>query len=509
MLRHLPKFKYTGLTVILSNPSRFDTKILLSGNGGYFFESECLAPEINRYQCDIKLIDDTAPLLPETKVCLLMGEKAQRLFCDVTTTLDENRGSLLWRGNIPCISSFTAQDCMDMKNWEKLYNEAYQEADEYWSDETDSGDVFESKGRGRTKRKNYRFWLKSDTKKALRILENNGRIPSPHFPEPEYIINPSSKELIDVLRTVKNDWLYIDIETDLINPFLIRCIAFCFESKPNKVYVFNVLSCPDYRPAYDNLHHVLRALAMAIHDNTVVAHNGALFDYLVFALGYKIPIGKSAWDTMISASRIYPDIEKSLGHWISLLTYLEYHKNEGVHTYKTAAQCEQLMRYCGKDVYSMMLVKKAQDELANKDPGLKASIQQAQDSIRPYLINTILGIKYDEELRQEWIALNDRLMYQYLRMMRLAHGPDVEDLISNKKCVEYFHNRLGYKVVGRTETGAPSLKEDALLKLKLKHPDNIVIDLLLKYRGLQKESGTLQFKPWIKNETSIVTNTAS
>ncbi len=46
---------------------------------------------------------------------------------------------------------------------------------------------------------------------------------------------------------------------------------------------------------------------------------------------------------------------------MSLYTYEPYHKNEGNHSYRSTSQAEQLMLYCGKDVYGMMLVKKAQE----------------------------------------------------------------------------------------------------------------------------------------------------
>jgi hypothetical protein len=201
---------------------------------------------------------------------------------------------------------------------------------------------------------------------------------------------------------------------------------------------------------------------------------------------------------MVSASRIYPLIERSLGHWMSLLTFEEYHKNEGVHAYMNMEQARQLYAYCGKDVYGMMLVKKAQEEMASKDEGLKKSIKAANRAIYPYLVMTLTGVKYNDEKRQAWLKENDALLYEYLRIIRLLHGPGVPDLISNKACVNYFHGLLGYPVVGRSEdTGKPSLKEGHLLDLKVKHPDNVVIDFLIKYRGVQKESGTLNFKPYI------------
>ena len=480
----------------MSNPSRNDTEELISGKAGYIFNEECLRPEMNRLQCDIRLVDDPSPLLPDTKCVLLLGEKAHKLYTKAPTSLDENRGSPVIVNGIPCISTFTPQDAIDMRNYEQTHNPNYQTVEEFLTDEIAAGEVYESKGRGRTARSNYRWWLKQDTKKALRIVKNNGVLPSEAYPEPQYILRPSAAELITVLTTTKNDFFYFDIETDF-ETLDIRCIAFSFRSQPDVVYVFQVLDI-NYKPAYHDIAKILRAFAVAMRDNTSVAHNGALFDFLVFAIKLRIPIGRRVYDTLIAQHRIYPDIEKSLGHCISLWTYLPYHKNEGVHAYRSQMQADQLMYYCGKDVYGMMLVQVAQEQFASKDDGLRASIAQANRAVRPFLTMTYLGMHYNEAKRRAWVKENDRLMKQYLRMMKILHGPNIEPLISNKKCIEYFHKQLGYKIVGRSaKTGAPSLDEKALLQLKLKYPENIVIDILIKYRAKKKETGTLMFKPWI------------
>lgn len=494
MLRHKPQFGYSGLTIILSQGSRFDKTELLSGVGGWFFKEECLLPNLNIGQCDVRLIEDTSPLLPETKVILLLGERAHRQYTGANTTLDENRGSPIVKNGIPCVSSFLPQDAVDMKDYESKFNaEASSNMDMEGNEEAQAGEVFESKGRGKTARSNYRFWLKADTKKAIRILENGGKIPD-HGLRPRYYIRPPAEEVIDILTNTKGQDLFYDMETDFYS-LDMRCFAFSFSGTPQDIFVVPTLDI-DYRPAYgERTFRILRAKSIALRDNTTVAHNGSTFDFFVLAFKYGMAV-KNVYDTLVCNHRIYPTIEKSLGHCVSYWTYEAYHKNEGVHGYRNNEQAEQLYAYCGKDVFTMYLVKKAQLEFASKDAGLLASIDQAQRAIVPYLTTTIVGLKYNEELRQKWINENDRLMKQYLRIMSILTGPGIEPLISNKKCVEYFHNQLGYKAVMRTPKGEPSLKADALYKLALAH-DNPVIKILLKYREVQKATGTLNFKPWI------------
>lgn len=130
MLRHKPKLTYKGLTVILSNPSRFDNLNLLSAGGGRIFD-EALRPDFNRMNCDIRLKDDTSPFLDGTKCVLLLGNEASKQIINSDSSLGAIRGSVYFNSSssnipptIPIIPSFFPQDAADIKNYEKEYNEA-------------------------------------------------------------------------------------------------------------------------------------------------------------------------------------------------------------------------------------------------------------------------------------------------------------------------------------------------------------------------------------------------
>lgn len=220
-LRHKPKFDYSGLTIIMSQPSRHDKNKLIDGVAGYFFNNECLSPQINRFQCDIRLISDTSPLYPGTKVILLLGQKAFYEFTKISLTLSEARGSPYIINNIVCIPSFAPQDAIDPRDFESKFNKEASEEEDF---DSEGEDYVSEKGRNKTSRSNYRFWLKQDTKKAIKILENNGIIPEPEI-QPEYIIAPTSDEIIEILSTTKNKNLYIDIETDIYS-LDMRCFSF-------------------------------------------------------------------------------------------------------------------------------------------------------------------------------------------------------------------------------------------------------------------------------------------
>lgn len=494
MIRHLPTMGYSGLTIILSNPSRNDKNTLINPEttAGWFLDNECLYPHLNRYQCDIRLAEDHSPLVGGTKAILLLGQFAHSKYTQLLTTLDENRGSPTVVNGITCISSFTPQDAIDPMDFETRLNSEVKTIDDAEFSEDNLSELLESKGRGRTARSNYRFWLKHDVGKVIQILQNNGRVPSHGF-EPRFHLWPSAETVINLLSTIKGQDFFFDMETDFISAHM-RCFAFSFGNNPEDVYVVPCLTT-DYKLAYDHFPNILRALSICIRDNTMVAHNGAHFDFLVLALRYGISIGAKVYDTLVSMNRTYPTLEKSLGHCVSLETFEPYHKNEGVHTYRNLQQAEQLYTYCGKDVFTMFLVKRAQDKRAAADEGLKQSIALANASIKPYLTTSILGIHYSETERAAWVHNSDRLLTQYMRIMKCLHGDGVQALISNQKCAKYFHEQLEYSVMLTTPKGGASLKEDALLKLALKYK-NPVITFLIKYRQRKLQSSTLQFKPW-------------
>lgn len=501
----------------MSHPSRFDTEKLLSANGGLYFCTDVLYPlGITRYNCDIRLADSISePLLPHTKVVLLLGSRAMSLWLPPEIVkdnkLDNLRGSPYKIGDVVYLCSYSPQDAVDRQAWESQLNpEMLDWLEQEVSRRQDSDPFSMKKRKGLTFRANYRFWLKKDVEKAVHILEKG--IPY-DTEDTNYIVYPNSGVAIDALLVRNNTFLYFDMETD-IQSGRITCFSFAYDLQ--SVYVVPVI-LHDYSLAYSELAlcQIFRALAIAISRNTLVAHNGAAFDFFMLAWKYRIPIGPQVYDTMVAAHRCFPMVEKSLGHQVSLWTYEAYHKDEAQFAFGNREQAEALWKYCGKDVSSMIKVHKAITEYARTVPGLEASIAQAMSSIRPYLVTTLMGIPYVIEKVIETIAINDRLMTQYLKLIRWFIGEESYAAIkkrskkalpsSNSQCCMYFHDMLEYKVMQRSKKPPkkPSLAEKPLLKLKLAY-DNPVIDLCIAYRGCQKETSTLKFVPWSIHNTQML-----
>jgi len=497
-LRHLPAVKYSGLTIVLSNPSRYDVPAnrLLSGFAGLnFFNDECLQTNFNRYQCDIRT-DNTIDLglLPDTKCILLLGDKATYEWSkgNEGLTLNQLRGNLLQNiinDSIPCIASYLPQDACDMKDYEGKHNPLAKPSIDSANKSSEAGE--EKSKKGKTDRSNFRFWLTKDVKKCCNITKNG--LPTPV--QTKYNIYPNSTDAINFLRNC-NERIYLDIEND--TELNINTIGFA--SNHSEVFVLPILRY-DYSLPYSlrDLSLIFRELAGAMNRCEIICHN-AMHDLVVLAHKYKLPFGKRVYDTMLAQARTFPEVEKSLGHCISLWLYNRYHKEDGIFMPQNKEQEMKLWEYNGKDVSTMVLIREAIDKYASAHEGLTESIAQVNSCIRPYIINSLMGIHYNEEARAEITKENDRKMNQYIRWLRILTGLDEFLPTSNKQCIEYFHELLGYDIVGRSKrTGKPSLDEKNLQKLKLKYRDNPVIDICLAYRREQKETGSLGFTPWMTN----------
>lgn len=470
------------------------------------FNDYCLKPDLSTMQCDIRLSEDKSAFLENTKVILCLGEKAMKDWIPETkeNTLNEMRGSVFEIQGIPAIPSYFPQDAADIKNYEADNQEQYQSEED---EETSEGD---NKTFSNTKRRNYAFWLKRDVWKCLQIIRGHDFKPSS---KPCYKVYPASDEVINILTKIKGQFLDFDIETDYEEQNLL-CFSFSFDNI--NIYCVPVLD-NNYQWSYSNLHYILRALSVAIRDNILVAHNGAAFDFFVLGYKYRIPVYKT-YDTMLAMHRCFPDIEKSLGHCTSYWTWERFHKDSDSRAYYTREHMKAKLQYCGKDVYTMGLIRKAITAYASTIPGLEASIQCAMDSIRPYLITTLQGIKYNQEKLNKIKNENDGLMEQYLRIIRLLVGEDgmmkcrkqikreaKAFANSNTQCTYYFHELLSYPHVGEPseKTGKYSLAKKNMYKLALKFPDNPVITFVLLYRTVAKEYSSLKFQPWKDDDNNI------
>lgn len=480
-MRHLPTHTYNGLTVVLSEPSRFDRDGLISGYAGDWFDRALGAGGLNRFGTDIRTFDTLhLPYLAGTKCILLLGEKALAKF-KPDVSINEQRGCPFQVDGYTYVVTYLPQDCIDRKN--------------YFDDEENESENAEDKAdekstKGSTRRKNFRFWLRQDVKKSARLASTILLTPRVN-----YHIRPDLHRVVELLTTTKGGNLFFDIETD--SNLQMTCFGFSFDA--NDIYVVPMLQTdrPVHQYYYETTHLLLRALAVALRDNTVVVHN-SMFDLFVLAWRYHIPISGRIFDTMLGHNRCYIEIEKSLGHVISLYTDLPYHKNEGVFEPHNAAQTQQLYEYNGKDVYALTQIKPAIEAHAAR-LGATESVQQVNRMVLPYLTMMLQGMNVDTYKVEKTIINNDRMKVQVKRILGILTGgldfnPNSWQQVSKYLYESKFTSPEGAKFKIKKPAKDPT-NEKTLLALLLKHEVPAIYGIL-KFRQIGKQTSKVSFDPY-------------
>jgi hypothetical protein len=471
-MRSLPTTKYSGYTVILSAPSRFDIKAgrLISGVAADWFEESVLPAGYSLHNIEVRDISCRDPFLPDTRFISLHGRQAAEAY----NFPIERHGYPFMVNRCPALVAFDPQDCNDHRNMRD---------DE--DDDEDSVSDREVKDKAPTRRKNWRFWTQWHVKKLLTLKHEA-------LPKLIPILRPRLDDAIQVLNQVQpGDDIYLDIETSRIHGCL-TCIGFSTTRSFPRVYVVPVYTY-DGALAYGQFHRFHRALSLAMARGKTVAHNGAGFDFLVLRSFYKFPFPADPYDTMLANHRCFPEIEKSLAHLIAQWTWLPYHKDEN-----REPRCHDddtiQWNYNAKDVYALKPIKDAQTRYAAGDPGLRASIAQANDSIVPYLETTRTGLRLDMlKLANTANKLElKKSVYQRIASILAAKpfNPGSAD-----QCRKFFFDTLHYPPVARTDTGKPAIGSKQLYQLQLKH-NNPLIPIILKYREAAKDLSNLESEPF-------------
>jgi DNA polymerase I-like protein with 3'-5' exonuclease and polymerase domains len=137
----------------------------------------------------------------------------------------------------------------------------------------------------------------------------------------------------------------------------------------------------------------------------------------------------------------------------------------------------------------MSLLYAEHQKLLNSDNRLKSSIDRSNSFIRPYLLQTLQGLKFDLKVRET--LLNDHLVYQdqMRRICKILAGYEF-NLGSWQQLSKYLYE---YKKLKKPEKDLTA--SHTLYKLLTKH--NVpLLKAILKYRSSQKDSGFLEFQPW-------------
>jgi hypothetical protein len=160
---------------------------LISGYAGQIFSNALMLP---RQSCDILLADalenSECSIRPETKVVLLLGQKALDLY-KTGVSIAEQRGCPWVNNGVTYISTLEPQDAIDRQAYFNV-------------NDTADGKGGDDKGHhGKTKRINRRFWLARDLKKAVGYLTE-----PPIVVKADHILWPRADEVIKLLTSARH-----------------------------------------------------------------------------------------------------------------------------------------------------------------------------------------------------------------------------------------------------------------------------------------------------------------
>lgn len=440
-INHPPTLPYKGLTIILDQPSRFDTKHLISGNAGSYFDSLLLP--ITRFNCDIILANDSRELLPNTKVILLLGQAALEKFAPgIDRSLNTYRGSpyIIYNKDqkIICIPTFTPQDSFDRKNYEHPENE-----DEQGDDETDEGG---EKDNQKTRRKNFKFWFHNDVRKAIRLLQHGIK----NYPTVSKIIATSADSILEYLKKCKDGYLTIDIETNPLWQQSLTCIGILWSptNKLNEIKdeQLEVIVIPFmrynkelfYTP--ENYCRIFVALTVAMRSNLVIGHNLS-FDLFILLYKYHLHPPINIADTMVRHHRLHPEVEKSLGHCITYYTDEQYHKDESGGFNPVSFEAEnKLWMYNAKDVITTFFIY-CEQEISLAKAGATVSAEQACKCIRSILAMQFEGLLCDTDKLCKMLDETDKRLDQFARILTILTKRTFNPRSSQQVC-KYLYDEL-------------------------------------------------------------------
>ena len=462
---------FSGLLLVLDEPGRHG---LMQGQGGDYVWKILGLSGLTSLHVGVTTLDDFAFAGPreDVRVVVFLGPKGfTRYYPDSTVKLGQAHGYPWQHGLATAIASFHPTEAYDRTKQFSID-----------ADDEDPEEPEEAKSsKGTTRRKNYRFWLGQDLRKACRMLPLNGVLPTTDYSIVSY--QPLA-EVLTALDGARDKQMFFDIETD--SQLRITCFSFRYSDSPTTFAVPMFVSyLKEYFHGLENSTKILWALQRAFRFNTVVVHN-CLFDLFVTTWRYGLVPPLRVYDTMLSHARLFPEVEKSLGRCVSLYTdYMPYHKNEGVFEPFNQAQYDSLLQYNAKDVSSLAEVWCG---IENLTVGLKAqdSVKQINAAVIPYLLAMVQGLKLDSTVLVKLTTEAARKKVQLQRILNLAVGYKLNPN-SPKQVAEYVYSPH----FGIPQPDLDPTNEKTLLKVQLK-AKNPAITTMLAMRGLSKQLGKLK-----------------
>jgi len=478
---------FNGYVFYFSRPNRYATanNDLLAGPAGDFLKDTIRSCGVDPAGCIFTSDLTYSRHTDHNYSAIYLGTEAlvrqQRIPAgDFTKT----RGLVSPRHNGEWITTFDPIDCVEVVSHEHYGNDD----DDLDDEDPDTGTSY--KDSAPTSRSNYRFWFKSDLRK---LLCKERRLSSKYAVDHGF----NTEYLVKWLNSQTDQILFFDIET---HPPTNSVQCFSIATATSKILM---VPCYDHRgTASLDLPRVFSALARCFSKNTICGHN-IMFDLGFLFHFHGVPFGQRMIDTMLIHHRCFPESEKSLSHAISYWINKHNHKDEaGTFTPYNHKQFFDLQWYNANDVGVLRDILVSQMEYVNKDPGLMASVADANSAIYPYLLASVTGMELSlKTVRDKQSGLAKQLT-DLKRVLACLTGREDFNPASNKHIQEWlFDGGLGYPVLEKTATEAPATDMATLYRLIIKFPSNVALKLLIMFKELAKVDGMLGFEQYYVNES--------
>lgn len=305
-----------------------------------------------------------------------------------------------------------------------------------------------------------------------------------HAPWPRkaarYLLNPSVDESIATLESIlQREWHSIDIETgrNQINTFGVAW-------SPEDAIAIKML--PDSLPP--TAHHKLWELITKLceSDTNKVMQNG-IYER-TYLSRYGIYINNLKHDTMCAQKFLYPELEKGLDNVGRIYTMEPYWKDDGRVASEEGKQKDwgdirdwpRHLDYNCKDTSNTLIACFAQ----RKDLAARG-LQKVYDDLVAKNFDAVYemgtrGFPVNPEMQKKLIAEYEEKSAGLCKQLSKEINPR-----SSKQKMALLRDK-GYKMLVKRSTGKESADELSLKKLRLKHPEDNDIKLLLEIAGIEK-----------------------
>lgn len=319
-------------------------------------------------------------------------------------------------------------------------------------------------------------WMFLNKVDWLRVKQQ-AQSPLLHDTKRELRIFPEYNEVMDYLTFLSDkDKIYFDIETNIetqeMTHFSVSHIA---------TYAMSVSLDKGIYPRYtvqQETNFLLKLCSLLENPNIEKVIHNAGFERLIMFRNYGIVVN-NVIDTSVKAAIALPALYKRLEVQVSIFTDMPYYKDEGKSHNPKVQQSEEYARYSAKDSCVLAEVDVGLTRELSRQSNLAASSRQHK-LFDPTMFMGEYGIKVDvagvnkekEQVLKELKELEEKI-HQTIGDINIR---------APKQLMAYYYTTLGYPPYHNVKTGALSMDEKALKRLKIKEAPGVAE--ILRFRTL-------------------------